>query len=178
MSEYVLPRCAFQAGTPYQCPRSGIGNPPLCRRHYTLVQQLEEEEPEEKYESDLLGDAMRMILGDPAVQDLLHRAKEALRQSGHNDPHYAEWPPRPPPSWNPAPRPTPPPPPPPRVPEPPKAQDPRVVLGFAPDIKLTPQMVKKRHRELAALYHPDRGGSEEAMKLLNNAVERLLAQVR
>lgn len=37
--------------------------------------------------------------------------------------------------------------------------------------------VKKRYRELARLFHPDApGGYEEAMKLLNNARERIVGE--
>jgi hypothetical protein len=63
-----------------------------------------------------------------------------------------------------------PPPPPPAPAEP----DPRVILGFAPGTKLTREIIKSRQRELAKLFHPDRGGSTEATQRLNAAAKRLL----
>lgn len=33
--------------------------------------------------------------------------------------------------------------------------------------------VKRNYRNLAVIFHPDRGGYDEAMKLLNNAYERI-----
>lgn len=50
-------------------------------------------------------------------------------------------------------------------------------MGFPPTAKLTRQLIKQRQRQLAALLHPDKGGSEEAMKRLNAATQRLLSQV-
>jgi len=38
-----------------------------------------------------------------------------------------------------------------------------------------PQLVKAAYRELAKLNHPDKGGDEEAMKLLNEAYAKLAA---
>ncbi len=36
-----------------------------------------------------------------------------------------------------------------------------------------PEEVKRNYRNLAAIFHPDRGGYGEAMKLLNNAYQRI-----
>jgi hypothetical protein len=56
-------------------------------------------------------------------------------------------------------------------------EDPRLVLGFPPGVQLTKDMVKKRKRALAALYHPDQGGSTESMQRLNAAAEALLREL-
>lgn len=56
-------------------------------------------------------------------------------------------------------------------------EDPRLVMGFPPGTALTRPMVKKRQRDLAALYHPDKGGSTEAMQRLNLAAEALLREL-
>jgi curved DNA-binding protein CbpA len=52
--------------------------------------------------------------------------------------------------------------------------DAREVLGFAPGAKLTRELVKARQRELAKLWHPDRGGSTAATQRLNVAAKKLL----
>lgn len=56
--------------------------------------------------------------------------------------------------------------------------DPRVILGFAPDTKLTVELIKERRRALANLWHPDKGGSPEAMQRLNAATDALLQQLK
>jgi len=63
------------------------------------------------------------------------------------------------------------PPPPPKKP----GSDPRSVLGFAPGERLTTDMVKKRHRELARQHHPDVGGETAKMQEINIAVDTLMA---
>jgi hypothetical protein len=49
------------------------------------------------------------------------------------------------------------------------------VLGFSPGERLTTDMVKKRHRELARQHHPDVGGSTAKMQDINRAVDELMA---
>ena len=58
---------------------------------------------------------------------------------------------------------------------PPVQEDPRVILGFGPEQKLTIQIVKDRKRKLAEMYHPDKGGSPEAMQRVNVAADVLIA---
>jgi len=137
-------------------------------------------EIEEADEEDSLADVLRAFARHPSVRVLLREAASIIRDAKSKaeglNPHYAECPPRPPGQRPNNGRGAPPPPRPPPVPSP--ADDPRVVMGFPPSLQLTETMIKKRRRELAAIYHPDQGGSEEAMKRLNSAVTRLLAQVR
>jgi DnaJ-domain-containing protein 1 len=45
------------------------------------------------------------------------------------------------------------------------------VLGLPQSCSLSE--IKKRYRDLANLFHPDKGGYAEAMVLLNNAYERI-----
>lgn len=59
-----------------------------------------------------------------------------------------------------------------------KKDDPRIVLGFGPDIILNKQMIKERHRVLAGIFHTDVGGHNESMLKINAAVEELLEQVK
>ncbi|MBA7465028.1 Co-chaperone protein DjlA [subsurface metagenome] len=37
----------------------------------------------------------------------------------------------------------------------------------------SPEEVKRNYRNLAVIFHPDRGGYDEAMKLLNRAYQRI-----
>jgi len=159
----TLPRCVFGAGTPHQCRRPGIGQPPLCRQHYATAETIEETHHPS---NDVLSTALNIILSHPKVSSLLDDAKELLSQAATAPtPHHAEWPPPPPNSQQQHQNPT------------TTGEDPRVVLGFSADATLTRASIKTRERELAALYHPDCGGSDEAMKRLNMATEQLLAQL-
>ena len=60
----------------------------------------------------------------------------------------------------------------------PPQEDPRVVLGFPTNAKLTAQAVKERHRQLAMLMHSDQGGNDESMRRLNLARDNLLKGLR
>lgn len=68
--------------------------------------------------------------------------------------------------------------PPPPMPRRPVGDDPLVVLGFPASTVLTVEMVKSRHKQLAVIYHSDRGGSDESMKRLNAARDQLLARIK
>jgi len=57
---------------------------------------------------------------------------------------------------------------------PPKKEDPRQVMGFGAGETLTKTAIKARQRSLAQIFHPDRGGSTEAMQRLNVAAAELL----
>jgi curved DNA-binding protein CbpA len=45
------------------------------------------------------------------------------------------------------------------------------ILGLKPGASLDD--VKRNYRNLASLFHPDKGGYAEAMRLLNQAYERI-----
>jgi hypothetical protein len=60
---------------------------------------------------------------------------------------------------------------------PPPPQNPRAVLHFGPKEPLDKSKINKRRRALAALCHPDQGGSTEAMQKINEAADQLLTQV-
>ncbi len=62
---------------------------------------------------------------------------------------------------------------PPRQKPKPKAVDPYQVLHLRETAP--PELVKVAYRCLAQIHHPDRGGSEETMKRLNEAYGKLLA---
>lgn len=49
------------------------------------------------------------------------------------------------------------------------------VLGLKPDASLDD--VKRNYRNLAAIMHPDKGGYTEAMRLINQAYERITKKV-
>ena len=157
-----LPRCAYAEGR-RRCKREGFGDPPLCHLHEVL-----REDPPPMTLDDVLDDVFARA--EDVARRMINKAKRDFSQLAQNQPRQAPINGSP---WSPPPRkaPRPPPPPPqPTVPEP----DPRDVMGFSPDTKLTREMVKTRQRELAKLFHPDRGGSTAATQRLNVAAKRLL----
>lgn len=182
-------RCVYES-TFGRCSRTGSGNPPLCRFHYELVHYggaggHYAEAPSPPTDGRQVGDIFAELFRNPAFQaaaafgleELLRRAAQARarRQQRAQQSHYTEWPPRPGGR-------RPPPPPPPGGYPPPGRQvhrgpDPRQVLGFPPQVRLTAAMVRQRRRELAAQHHPDRGGDTERMQAINRAADALLAQL-
>lgn len=50
-----------------------------------------------------------------------------------------------------------------------------MVMGLRPQ-DASIEEVKRRYRNLANLFHPDRGGYKEAMVLLNRAYERIMKE--
>lgn len=59
-------------------------------------------------------------------------------------------------------------------PAPEQKEDPRMVLGFAPDEILTVEAVKKRRKEFAKIMHSDKGGNDASMARINAAADELL----
>ena len=117
------------------------------------------------------------VLDTEPVQNLIGSFEELLdRAANAIDPRAVPGPSR---SSSPAGNRTPPrraAPPPRRPPPPPPVakEDPRAVLHFGPDERLTKEMVTQRRRALAALCHPDKGGSLAAMQKVNQAADELL----
>lgn len=97
-----------------------------------------------------------------------HPPKGAQGQPGWAS-RGAQTPPRP----RQAPPPRQPPPPKPR-PAPDKIGPARVVMGFPASLKLTPELIKERRKQLALIFHPDRGGSPDGMSRLNASADVLL----
>ncbi len=62
-------------------------------------------------------------------------------------------------------------------PAPPPSENPYEVLGFPPDKPLLASEIKARQRELARMFHPDKGGSVRAMQRVNDAATTLLSQI-
>jgi len=54
----------------------------------------------------------------------------------------------------------------------------RKILHFAPGEKLTVQAIKKRKRDLAAVFHPDQGGDPRAMSQINQAADILIKSLK
>jgi hypothetical protein len=105
-------------------------------------------------------DAFEMFANRPSFDE----AKAAARARVEEFRRQQGWTPRP----NQAPPRT-------RGPNPSDLDHARDVLGFPIGQKLTVEIIKKRHRELAKANHPDRGGSAARMASINAAVDRLLA---
>lgn len=169
-----LPRCVFGREAGYQCTEAGIGNPPLCGYHFDLLNRAEYEDDR----GDLLEAAVNMFVDHPSIQSVLERFVDFLQEVGAQIPpndiprgHPAEAPPPPPGGRRRrAKRPASPPPPP--------RDDPRTILHFGSQEPLTRDAIKRRQRQLAEIFHPDRGGSVEAMQKINAAAEALLSQLR
>lgn len=166
-----------------RCQRAANGNPPLCEAHRLVL--------EDQVRGDSRGgDAISSILSDL----ITGRRVSEDRWKGGIEEFARLFQQAPSDSWvgarrdrvresvrarvervtrrNPEGQRQPPPPPPPRKPSGP---NPRVVLGFTPSEVLTPEIVKRRHRELARKHHPDHGGSVERMQQINAAADALLA---
>lgn len=162
-------RCRYQEGD-RRCHRNGFGDPPLCRAHAIAMDyELDLDDPV----GSLIDQADRFLSGQKDT--LVHSFAQALGQ-------ILRPPSAPIPSATPGARAgsrsTPPPPKPPPPPAPAVKEDPRDVLGFSKDAKLTRALVKERQRALAALLHPDKGGSVKAMQRLNEAVKELVATLK
>jgi len=173
----VARRCAYLPSTGRPCTRAGSGNPPLCEKH--LEEILAEDD------DDMLGE----LLDHPTVRGAFDRVTSRVVRSldqiapfidrltqGRPQSRAQSRPTAPRPRPGPRPRPEAP-----RTPpraSTPRPEDPRTILGFAPGARLDAAMIKNRRRELAQIFHPDHGGSPEAMKRVNLAVEALLAGLK
>ena len=182
-------QCVFE-GAAGQCQRTGSGNPPLCRHQYELVKygKANASYAEAPTDGSAVGDLFAELFRNPAFQaaaafgleELLRRAARAQarrqrQRQQQGGAWYAEWPPRPGGAQQPPPGQPPPGQPPPFRRH--RGPDPRQVLGIAPHVRITAELVRQRRRELAAQHHPDRGGSTERMQAINRAADALLAQI-
>jgi len=159
--------CIYPSRGGNPCDKPGIGFPPLCSRHERYRDELDDEE-------DPIGHILGVLFQRPEVQRVLDQLNDVIdkaavyidqperfRQLVDEEPFTRGRAKKPPPRH--------------KAPTPASAkEDPRVVLGFAPTMKLTSEIIKTRKKELARLWHPDHGGSEEAMKRLNTAADVLL----
>lgn len=186
-------RCSYR-DEEGRCYRNGSGNPPLCRAHAIAVvaeNEIGEEFPEwmqwgiefidrrvsqsndpvvvniRERLGSLLTDMAGGSVAERIASEAEARARSRYARQREAASGYAQSPPPPNPPHSPPPPP----------PEPESREDPRVVLGFAPDLKLTRAMVKERQRELAKYYHPDKNGNNAGMQRINEAVSRLLAEL-
>jgi len=158
----------FGANTGYQCRNPGIGNPPLCEKHYEVVYYADNSGDS----SNVIEEAVNLFVQHPRVQDVIDRFGSVLEEAmggaagaSRSPPYEAECPPRPEGAHGSS-RPT---------PEPPGI-DARTVLHFGPNEPLSRELIQQRRRQLAGIFHPDKGGSVEQMQNINNAAEELLSQ--
>lgn len=158
-------RCVWSEGGP--CTKVGHGRPPLCNRH---AREADARDSRETERNDSAGDPIDRVFD--RVDDLLENGTDRLVVGlGQLFIRLAQR--APVPGGRPAPV-TPPPPPRPQAVE---REDPREILGFGPDVKLTRSVIKNRQRALLALVHPDVGGSTRATQRINEASKLLLATV-
>jgi hypothetical protein len=166
-------RCAFhEEGR--RCRRIGFGNPPLCRAHVLLLASDADPQSDFGHLVEATDRAVSRTNGSQVLQSFLGALGAALvkeMMARHRQARVgsiptaarAEIPPR---RRRAAPRPA----------EAP-SQNAREVLGFGRSTPLTAALVKERQRELAALCHPDRGGSTRQMQRINAAATELLANL-
>jgi hypothetical protein len=183
----LVPRCRFRdPNSGRRCVEPGLGKPPYCLPHLTLVREGAADE-------DPFFEAFDTVLNHPKAADILGRVADFIdfatrrgldrKQARPEDsPHYrgpgrgfhSEWPPRgqgqqdrqrdPRQNRQQSPRPS-------------RHQvDPRSVLGIPPGVPLTASLIKKHQRALATIHHPDSGGTTAAMQSINSAATALLAQ--
>ena len=122
------------------------------------------------------------VMENPDVQDVLdtfHEFRELFRQTGNavdpKETHEANDDAPPPKKSAPKRRKAPPPPRQPNVVE--LELKARYTLHFGPQESLTKEAIKNRRRKLAALCHPDQGGTTEAMQAINSAADFLLEKL-
>jgi hypothetical protein len=160
------PRCAF-IDDDVRCRKRGVGDPPLCAEHAAPAH-------------DIFAQALDQLFAHPTVKTWADSAQGWVQtRVSLLDQFIAGAIPFAPgaaPGRPPGPRPGPgfrPPP-----PRPSPAEDPRSVLHFGAKEPLTVAKVKERKKMLAAMVHPDRGGSTEAMAKINNAADTLLKTLK
>jgi hypothetical protein len=170
-------KCAYRENG-QRCPRTGEGNPPLCRAHLAVFQQQAQERPR----SSVIGDVINRFSKGQKVspQDIVSAAAELFAGLGGRPQQRGPVPP-----WWGAYQQTqqqqqrqqPPPPQPPGA-SPDEIARARKILGFKPSDVIDANDIKKRHRKLVLKLHPDRPGGDAArMAEVNNAVDILSAAV-
>jgi len=178
------PRCCYSENG-QQCLRNGTGNPPLCRAHHLVLEDMYTRAQGGPGGSvgQLFHDFFR---GNPIRPEVAAAALgEIFGFTGFPGqtprPHGARAPGGPGVGrggWIPGGAPRQPPRPPPIDPQ--VAERRRALamarqeLGFGPQEPLTPEMVGRRRKEMARRYHPDQGGSVERMARINQAADLLL----
>lgn len=177
-------RCAYMEHN-RRCQRTATGNPPLCEAHRLVLEDQARGDNSKDVLSNIFADLItgrrvsedrwrggmeefaRLFQQAPAdswVGSRRDRVADAVRSRVERATRRPSEGQRKPP--------TPPPP-----PKKPSGPSPRVILGFTDREPLTLEMVKRRHRELARLHHPDRGGSVERMQQINAAADALIATI-
>lgn len=152
----------------------------FCPKHAELVAAG----PVTATPEDVIEVLTEAVIGVPQVNQFLKRLAKPLDRAGQILDRLVPYVDR---ATQRGPIPTPPPgkpphrthsrPKPPSDPEP-KLDDPRTVLGFAPDTKLTEKIVRDRRKELARIFHSDAKGNDETMKKVNIAADALLKEIK
>lgn len=169
-------RCTYHEGK-RRCPFDGIGQPSLCESHRSL---LEHEARSAEAPKSPLGNLLSDLLAGKRIsrqriQGAFRQTVETVFQEGTRGvqmppPGAWQWRGDPPPQGHRDPGP------PPVDPEVEAQLRARAVLGFTPDQPLTVADVKRRQKELAKRWHPDRkGGSAQKMAAINDATDVLVA---
>lgn len=185
-------RCSFKDGK-RRCPFDGTGKPPLCDAHrIAIAEAAKPRSPatllSEFYNNFMSGKPINVEATLGAVQEVFgqwqgmaagyhpdvrggEREGAAHARAGRGQQDASWWTPRP--GQGSAPR------------QPGVDQQvlearrrARQIMGFAEGEPLTPEVVKKRHRQLVGRWHPDRpGGSHKKMAAINDAADVLFASL-
>ena len=150
-----------------RCRRIATVDGQLCREHAILLQT--QIQPGSGL-ADLIGaldrEISRTAAKDPVVGAFAKIVGDLFRPRA---PRPGSLPQQPPPRQPPRPPPSSP---------PDQSAAARIVLGFEPNETLTKDMIDKRKKALARVFHPDmQGGSEAHMKRINQAADVLLAKL-
>lgn len=155
-----------------ECNSPAAGNPPLCAKHAKYRKKLQEQEEEQ--ENVLIKSVLGALMDHPAVGGVFGRVNGILdNASGFvKDVANGKWPlggVGPTPEAPPAP--------------PPKAsgltsKEARELYGFKLTEKLEASKVKTRKRELATVFHPDKGYDQAMMVKINAAADVLLKECK
>lgn len=162
------------------------GNKPRRRRWHPSLDESDESDPlaalvDRIFETPKGRDIAHQVLATPQAKGLFSKLQAALDRAGNAiDPTSVRRPPPRPPAQHPG-RSA-------HVPPRPQPTDAhkrahnlraaRSIMHFGPSEPLTKERITKQRRALAAICHPDKGGSNEAMQKLNRAADLLLASAK
>lgn len=152
----VRNRCEYPG-----CTKRGRGDPPVCLEHEEEIAAMEEEYPG----NELLNEFM----DNPRVREIFEKGSSVLdsikdlveKVKVGQMPHQNQPPPQ-------RPRPN----------DKALERQARMILHFDPNEQLTVDKIKQRRKDLAAMAHPDKGGSTEAMQRINASADLLLKTVK
>lgn len=163
-----MAKCSYMFANGKLCDTYGWGDPALCKKHEKFRDTVEEELRVEG--GGVTAEFVGAVFDVPVVKRLLEKLGGLVDKAGvvveaadinalmerlSKRAQVAD-----PPDW---------------VPTNNKVNDAKAILGFTLNQTLTVELIKQRKRDLAAIYHPDKGsGNAEKMQIINAAADVLL----